>query len=230
MRFGVILGVLAGSSVYHFSLYFRDTPITWFEAANFLVFAAMAVACRPMLLSGSVARKVALGFVVILAASQVLVGLRYINGHFLPYLTALNRAQEQAAVALAPYHDRVAFLEPDNSYRPLTIDSGIFKGGSNILEGPQFARSALVRAMFPHRWYFTESPAYYSSAPIDLRSFGAVVFVVRKGLDPGPQAQLALMRAHYGAGLSGLTLRDNIDFGSQEFLVWSVDGQGMTTP
>ena len=31
------------------------------------------------------------------------------------------------------------------------------------------------------------------------------------------------MKAVYGPALSRLTLRDDIDFGSQEFLVWDVD-------
>jgi hypothetical protein len=143
--------------------------------------------------------------------------------YFIPYLVSLNHAQAEAAAALAPYHDRIAFLTPDNSYRTLTIDSAVFKGGSNILEGPFFGKSALIRAIYPNRWYFTEPPDAYAASPIDLRPYEAVVFVVRKGLDPEPAGQLALMKKHYGPALSSLTLRHNIDFGSQEFLVWEVN-------
>jgi len=222
-RVGLILGVLAGALMYHFFLFFRDTPVTWFEAANFTVFAVILFSFAPVLQSPSLTAKLAMGIVALAAATQVFDGVRYMHRYFIPYLVSLNHAQAEAAAALAPYHDRIAFLTPDNSYRTLTIDSAVFKGGSNILEGPFFGKSALIRAIYPNRWYFTEPPDAYAASPIDLRPYEAVVFVVRKGLDPEPAGQLALMKKHYGPALSSLTLRHNIDFGSQEFLVWEVN-------
>jgi len=217
-------GVLVGSVLYHLGLFFRDTPVTLFEAGNFLVFAVLVVAYKPVLLVASRTARVALGGAALVACLAVLGGVEYMHKYYIPYLVTLNRAQEQAAAALAGFDDRIAFLLPDNSYRPLTIDSDVFKGGSNILEGARFGKSNLIRGMFPRRWYFTETPAFYAASPINLGPFRAVVFVVRKGLDPGPEGQLALMAAHYGPALSGLKLRDEIDFGSQEFLVWDVAG------
>jgi hypothetical protein len=222
-RLGIVSGVLVGSMIYHCFLFFRDTPVTWFEAANFLTFAVMVVSYGPVLLVATRARRTALALAALAAATLVLGGAHYVQRHFIPYLAALNRAQAQAAAALAGYGDRIAFLVPDNSYLTLTVDSAIFKGGSNILEGPRFGKSALIRGIYPYRWYFTESPAYYDSSPIDLGPYRAVVFVVRKGLDPEPEGQLALMSARYGPGLSGLALRSNVDFGDRELLVWSVD-------
>jgi hypothetical protein len=229
-RLGAVSGVLAGSMIYHCFLFFRDTPVTWFEAANFLTFAAMVVSFGPVLLSSAAVKRTVLAVAALAAATQVLGGVRYMHKYFIPYLTSLNRAQAQAAAALAGYGDRLAFLYPDNSYRTLTVDSAIFKGGSDILEGPRFGKSSLIRGIYPDRWYFAESPAFYASSPIDLAPYRAVVFVVRKGLDPEPDGQLALMRARYGPGLSGLTLRSNVDFGSQEFLVWSVDRRDRPGP
>jgi hypothetical protein len=217
-QLSVVLGALAGSLIYHLFLFFRDTPVTWFEAGNFLIFALAIVSYRPFLSSASAARKVALGAVVLAAATQVYDGLAYMHRYYIPYLITLNQAQTAAAKSLERYHDKIAFLYPDNSYRTLTIDSDIFKGGSNILDGPFFGRSALVRGMFPYRSYFAAE-----HKTVDLTSFRAVVFVVRKGMDPDPPGQLSLMEAVYGPALSRLTLRGNIDFGSQEFLVWDVD-------
>lgn len=217
-QLSVILGALAGSLIYHCFLFFRDTPVTWFEAGNFLVFSVAVVSYKPFLSSVSAARKVLVGVVVLAAATQVFDGLVYMHRYYIPYLTTLNKAQTLATESLERYHDRIAFLFPDNSYRTLTVDSDIFKGGSNILEGPYFGRSALVRGMFPFRSYFAAA-----HDALDLNSYRAVVFVVRKGMDPEPSGQLSLMKAVYGPALSRLTLRDNIDFGSQEFLVWEVD-------
>jgi hypothetical protein len=156
-------------------------------------------------------------------ATQVFDGLAYMHRYYIPYLITLNQAQAAAAKSLERYNDRIAFLYPDNSYRTLTVDSDIFKGGSNILEGPYFGRSGLVRGMFPYRSYFAAA-----HTALDLNSYRAVVFVVRKGMDPEPPGQLSLMKAVYGPSLSRLTLRDNIDFGSQEFLVWDVDSPRRT--
>jgi hypothetical protein len=219
----VILGALAGSLIYHLFLFFRDTPVTWFEAGNFLVFAVAIVCYQPFLLSASPARRVIMGAVVIAVATQVFDGLAYMHRYYIPYLITLNQAQAAAAKSLERYNDRIAFLYPDNSYRTLTVDSDIFKGGSNILEGPYFGRSGLVRGMFPYRSYFAAA-----HTALDLNSYRAVVFVVRKGMDPEPPGQLSLMKAVYGPSLSRLTLRDNIDFGSQEFLVWDVDSPRRT--
>jgi hypothetical protein len=197
--------------------------VTWFEAGNFLTFSVAVVSYRPFLTSVSVARRFAMGVVVIAAATQVFDGLVYMHRYYIPYLITLNHAQASAAEALERYHDKIAFLFPDNSYRTLTVDSDIFKGGSNILEGPYFGRSGLVRGMFPFRSYFA-----VSHTALDLDSYRAVVFVIRKGMDPGPEGQLSLMKAIYGPALSRLTLRDSIDFGSQDFLVWDVDAQKRT--
>jgi hypothetical protein len=223
-RLAVACGVLAGSAIYHLFLFFRDTPVTWFEAGNYLVFSVLVVLYKPVFLAVSRAGRAALAVTAVVAGLSVFDGVKYMHKYYIPYLVTLNHAQEQAAAALAPFGDRIAFLLPDNSYRPLTIDSDVFKGGSNILEGARFGKSKLVRGLYPLRWYFTETPAYYAASPIDLGPYRAVVFVVRKGLDPGPEGQLALMRAHYGPALSGLKLLDDIDFGSQEFLVWGVAG------
>jgi hypothetical protein len=222
-QLSVIVGSLAGSLIYHCFLFFRDTPVTWFEAANFLIFSVAIVSYRPFILSASAARRVAVGVVVLAAATQIFDGFVYMHRYYIPYLTTLNHAQNLAASALERYDDKIAFLLPDNSYRPLTIDSDIFKGGSNVLEGPYFGRSKLVRGMFPFRSYFAAG-----NRGLDLNSYRAVVFVVRKGMDPEPMGQLSLMKAVYGPALSRLTLRDNIDFGSQEFLVWDVEAQKRT--
>src|ERR1700722_9929171 len=169
-------GVLVGSLFYHFALFFRDTPVTWFEAGNFLVFDILVVSYRPVVLEASMMARVALGAAALVSAMAVFDGVVYMHKYYIPYLVTLNRAQEHAAAALAPVDDRIAFLLPDNSYRPLTIDSDVFKGGSNILEGARFGKSSLIRGIYPHRWYFTETPAFYSSSPIDLSEYRAVVF------------------------------------------------------
>ena len=185
-QLSVTLGVLAGSLIYHCFLFFRDTPVTWFEAGNFLVFSIVVVSYRPFLCSVSLARRAATGLVVLAAATQVFDGLAYMHRYYIPYLVTLNQAQAAAAESLKRYDDKIAFLFPDNSYRTLTVDSDIFKGEVEHTRGsPYFGRSSLVRGMFPFRSYFAAA-----HTALDLDSYRAVVFVVRKGLDPGPSGQL----------------------------------------
>ena len=223
-RVAVLCGVLAGALIYHAFLFLRNTPVTWFEAANYLMMTVIVVPFGITIPFAPRLQKTFLGLIMVTVAVQVFSGFTYLQNSYFPYLKKLNLAQQKAGDALRPFQDKVAFLLPDNSYRPLTIDSDVFKGGSNILDGPHFGKSKLVRSFFPSRDYFSDSTAFYSSNPIDLRSFSAVVFVVRKGIDPEPAGQLAAMCAHYGPGLGKIALVANIDFGDQEFLIWSVPG------
>src|SRR4029077_5663705 len=67
------------------------------------------------------------------------------------------------------------FLIPDNSYRPTTVDSAIFKGGSDI-GSSTWGDSPYVKSMFPDRWYYWGlTPA--AAPPVNLARFQKLVFV-----------------------------------------------------
>lgn len=223
---GTISGLIAGSLAYHAALYFRYQPITWFEATAYSVSCVVVVLLigidRPK------ARSTTLGYVflALLSASVSYGGYRYILRDYRVYLTNLTAAQSQASTTLKIFDDRIAFLLPDNSYRPLTVDSAIWKGGSNILDGNRFGASPLVKSMFPCRAYFSESPEWYQASPQDLKRFKAIVFTIRVGIDPPPADQLALMSRRFNFPPADLHLYKNIDFGSQRFLVWTWEDLG----
>ena len=221
-RPGVALavGLGLGSAGSLFILHSRDNPTTWQEATCYLCFSIAVLLCARPAAPARIFRLVLNWLVVAALGVQVAIGLHHYIRYFLPYLTSLTPAQQAAATALEGSDDRIAFLIPDNSYRPLTLDSAVWKGGANILEGGRFGASPLVRSFFPHRNYFYGAPESFAANPLDLAGFTRLVFVIRKGMDPDdPVEHRRLMSAYYSTPLDW-TLLAKIDFKSQFYLVW----------
>jgi hypothetical protein len=220
-KWGLLSGLFLGAMAYHAALYFRFQPVTWFEAIVFCVFcviSAMLVGADASTNVGKTAAYLTLIFACIAASVP---GSHYLLGGYTQYLVSLTKAQHKAAAALFRYDDKIAFLLPDNSFRPLTEDSDIWKGGSNILDGNKFGASPLITSMFPRRDYFAFSESWYAEHPADLRSYKAVVFTIRTGIDKGPAAQLSYMRNRFHILDNDLKLHDDINFGAQRFLIWT---------
>lgn len=69
---------------------------------------------------------------------------------------------------------RVLFLIPENSRRPTTVDSAIYKGGMDIHDST-WGVSPYIAGLFPERSYNVGRPA--DGKPVDLAPFSRVVFV-----------------------------------------------------
>jgi hypothetical protein len=218
---GLALGLMIGAVAYNVVLFFRYQPVTWFEAAAFASFATIVFLRDSIEAGDSIAKKCLLGGLLLFSLSTDFRGFRYVWGDYRAYLQNLTNCQRQVSSALAPFHDNVAFLIPDNSYRPLTVDSAIWKGGSNILEANRFGASAIVRRIVPRRAYLTNAGDLYNSPTPNMHYFDAMVFTLRVGVDSGPEEQLGVMAKKYIFAPADWSLAESIDFGSQRLLIWT---------
>jgi hypothetical protein len=120
----------------------------------------------------------------------------------LPSFREATEAQREldALTDLGP--GRVAILTLANAARPLTRDSAIYKGGTNIGETGLWGASPFVASLVPYRHYFVPSAGL--ETPINLASFTYVLFVSRE-----PRGQLAATKAElaevFGVPLLGFT-------------------------
>jgi hypothetical protein len=85
-------------------------------------------------------------------------------------VAALDNATHRFHNALAANGGNVAYLTPDNTYRPPGVDSAICKGGTDIFRST-WGVSPLIKSMFPDRWCFL----YGGIA--DVTPFANVVFM-----------------------------------------------------
>lgn len=94
-----------------------------------------------------------------------------------------DRADKALSTFLAKRPGKIAFLIYDNSFIPLTVDSAIYKGGTNVY-GEPYITSKLMLSMFPTRSYITAFTQDFRKDPLDLAPYSTVVFVKR---DDGPR-------------------------------------------
>ena len=106
---------------------------------------------------------------------------------------ALDNASHRLHDALAADGGSVAFLTPDNTYRPPSVDSSICKGGTDIFQST-WGVSPFIKSMFPDRWCFL----YGGTA--DVTPFANVVFIK---LDEEPfRAALKRVEDHFSTSLA----------------------------
>jgi len=219
--FGLLLGLAVGAAATQFILFSRDNPVTWHESAFFSIFAISSLLVgwgdfRPAWL-----QRVVLTAVVLTGCMQIRIGALHSGVIYMSHLSSITAAQTQVGDALRESEDRIAFLIPHNSFRPQTIDSAIWKGGANILDGGFFGVSPLMRSTYPHRGYFSGDAEGYAANPPDLSSFRTIVFTIRLGIDPvEPEVQQAWMARYYSVSLDHLRLKESISSGAQLVLVW----------
>lgn len=122
-----------------------------------------------------------------------------------------------------------AFLISENSFRPLTVDSAIFKGGSDITW--QWSNSPLMDRAFARRRYFVKDRSVYRRQPPDLTSFDFVVIARPKRVNP--EDHLRRMEDHFSVSLAGFSLVRRFDLTHQDLDVlgrsWH-SAPGLTPP
>ena len=84
--------------------------------------------------------------------------------------SALNNGSLQFHDVLGKLGGPTAFLTPDNTFRPLSVDSAICKGGTDIFQSV-WGVSPFIKSMFPDRW------CYLYGGPADLKPFANAVFI-----------------------------------------------------
>lgn len=217
---GLMTALLGGSLLVHLFLFLRYQPVTWFEASLFVVFAlivALGALDSPASQRGASRLLLGLSFT---ALAQIVLGLVFIQQTFVPALRRMTEGQRKVEASLATVHGKIAFLIPDNSYRPLTIDSAIWKGGSNILDGNEFGASPLMRSLYPARDYFSRPADHYAQIPLDLSAYEAVVFTHAVQAAAPTEGARKQMEQHYATSLDSHVLGTSTRIGSQNVLVW----------
>ena len=111
----------------------------------------------------------------VLAAGQV--QLAAIS--LLPVFGTADAGARELSQCLAARTGRTLFLIPDNNYRPTTVDSAIFKGGSDI-DRYYWGASPYVRDMFPDRGYLVGATSG-AIDPSELDAYSKIVFVSLPG-------------------------------------------------
>jgi hypothetical protein len=96
---------------------------------------------------------------------------------------------------------RVAFLIPDNSRTPLTVDSAIYKGGVDI-NSYRWGDSPLVASMFPERHYFLGE--HNADRDPNIAQFDRIVFVSLPEMG-GDGAAAQRLQELYGVSLRDYT-------------------------
>ena len=115
----------------------------------------------------------------------------------------------------------IAFLIPDNSYRLLSIDSAIFKGGGAIYGG-KFPDSPFIQKLFQDRTYFSGTSMDFRTKPLSLLDYGTIVFSILQS--PGKNNYLDYylsqipkrireLENYYNTTLQGHNCDNWVDFG-----------------
>ena len=214
----VIVGLTMGAVLYHGILRWRFEPATWFEAVVFLQVGAwgMARTVAPHWLPVRAGGVGALATAVLL----LLAGSHLTVAHF-SEIERIHKAGRELWRAVSASDGRVAFLIPENSFRPLSVDSAIAKGMHNLFDNRP---SPLVRRMFPEREYFLGVPryssTYYAGNPIDIRAFSRVVFVVVPA-ERNKAMQIETLEGYYHASLAPVDCSRDLDFGARVVVVCS---------
>ena len=185
----VSLALGLGAAVVVLVLWRRPLPTTEIEAYDFLLLALPLWTLRvgwPALESLSARVRVDVQSWPIQAAgwSLVLVGLvapaidraRTTQSTFVPSFRQANEIEHALDALAATEPGRIAIVTLGNSHRPVTMDSAIFKGGTNLGESDSWGVSPFVEALVPNRTYFvaqTDRP----ERPIDSSTFNYLYFV-----------------------------------------------------
>jgi hypothetical protein len=129
---------------------------------------------------------------------------------------AATRGSRSLSEYLASRPGSAAFLIPDNAYRPLTVDSAIYKGGTNELDARWGMNSTYVSAMFPDRHYFVGGvhPAWDP----DLSRFNRIAFV-KLAEEDGDAPAARRVQENFGIWLRSYDCSFRADVGQQEIIV-----------
>lgn len=153
--------------------YFLVASTVWTVAAFSPWAASVTKRARPALLTwpgGLVVKCAAILAIVGLVVSEA---VQFWIIHQ-PVLNASSAASARLNEFLAEGSGRTLFLIPDNDARPITVDSAIQKGGTDLGRGG-WGDSRFVEAMVPDRSYALDTPNL--RRPLDLYPFEKLVFV-----------------------------------------------------
>ncbi|MGE3908215.1 MAG: hypothetical protein AB7K36_02605, partial [Chloroflexota bacterium] len=114
---------------------------------------------------------------VVLVAFTVLVAARSIPVLLAGFFDA-NASQVVLDHFVTEPPGKVAIVTLGNDHRPLTRDSAIFKGGTNVGESNIWGISPFMRDLIPDRHYFFPAPELH--LPIDLSPYTYLLFVSRE--------------------------------------------------
>ncbi|MGE3910494.1 MAG: hypothetical protein AB7K36_14130 [Chloroflexota bacterium] len=185
----VSAALLLGSAPVVVFLSRRPLPTTMIETYDFLLLALPLWAIRvgwPALRVGLAAvrldvrtwpAQVAAWAVVALTLVYPAVDRAFIaRPMFVPTFTAANQIERALNQLTAESPGKIAIVTLGNSHRPVTLDSAIFKGGTNHGESDIWGVSPYMVKLVPERTYFytlTDAP----QRPIDIAGFQYVFFV-----------------------------------------------------
>jgi len=204
----VAVALLPGALAYHWIVYSRFTPMTVFEAFVFLQF-AVTVVC--LTIEHRWARSVvAKAMPSVLCFGAIAAGVPNIAQH-LANIGANDTAGKALASEKKARTGRLATLVPENSSRFLSIDSAIYKGGSDVFIG-RFGASPLVSMLAPRESFFTGVAEEYVRRPLDLTAFSAVLFTVPKAPPTELRTQIERLEMHYRASLNLFSCTAPVDF------------------
>ena len=223
IRFALILPLLIGSIAYVLTIYLRFSPTTIFEAAAFMMmgfFIIGLIAFSNWPVSGWI--RIPEFIIFFVAVSFLISQGKQIMGHgYLVQIEQNHRAQHQLKEILTEVRKPLAFLIPNNHYRPVSVDSGIFKGGGS-LSGGSFPDTTFVKRLFPNRDYFSGPAEKFQDNPVDFLGYGSVLFTIPYSAENQNDLDYYLsqidnsvqeMEDYYHASLQGHDCRDWIDFG-----------------
>ena len=204
----VALALLPAAVAYHWIVYRRDTPTTWFEAFVFVQFAVTT-------LFFTLARLRAHPWFVGLSALLCLAVIGTRIPFMADYVASIGRnhlANEALARAKSMRTGALAVLFPDNPHRLLSFDSALFKGGSDIFVG-RFGASPLVSMFARGVSFFAGMAEEYRRRPLDLTGFSTVLFVIpRPSLPTDPQNRMRQLEMHYHTSLALFACGAPVDF------------------
>ncbi len=95
---------------------------------------------------------------------------------FEPCYVASAQANLRLDSFLAAHPGRTLFVVPDNNFRPTTVDSAIYKGGTNLYEDV-WEKAAFVPSLFPNRDYIIHA----GNLAIHPDRYDTLVYVALKG-------------------------------------------------
>ena len=210
----VSVALLAGSALSLAVLWRRHTGVTMIESYDLALVATVAWLARVGVPAvRSVLRRGALGSgtsarlataagagAVLLLAGFAAQRISLVGPALLPAFAGVADLERAIDRFTAESPGAVAVLTLDNGHNPLTLDSAIFKGGTNVAETSVWGASPYVAGLVPDRWYFTYSPLLRT--PIDLAPYSSLLFVSH---DPPGQLDRTLERLteRFGASFHG---------------------------
>jgi hypothetical protein len=138
-----------------------------------------------------------------LAARQIWM----VEKSMIPVFKTTDLEGRKVAACLASKGGKTLFLIPDNNFRPVTVDSAIFKGGTDI-NRYYWGASAWIRNMFPDRGYLV-GDTFRTNTSVGLAGYSKILFVSLPG---ERDAAVQRLKRTFGISLDEFTCSCTADF------------------